>query len=69
MMGDKKKTLAAILGDPDEKKKAAMPSDSLDAISEELIDAVHSKDAIAVSAALRAAYAECGSASESESEE
>lgn len=55
MMGDRKKTVSAILGPPDEKPKESGDG-ALRAIAEELIDSVHSRDSDGVIAALRAAF-------------
>lgn len=62
MMGDRKKSVAAILGPRDGEKKESGPAmGALHAIAQELIDAVHAKDADGVEAAFRAAFAECDS--------
>ena len=55
MMGDRKRTVAAILG-PQEEKAKEEGGGELRAIAEELIDAVHAKDSDGVIAALRATF-------------
>lgn len=56
---DRKKVLDEILGPKDQAEKSdSKGMGALQAISEELIDAVHAKDAAGVESALRAAFAE-----------
>lgn len=60
MMGDRKKQAIAILGPHSagvgKKGEEDQGMDPLHAISEELVDAVHSKDHAGVASALRAAF-------------
>lgn len=67
MMANKRKQAAAILG-PETKEDAEPAADTLEVISQELIDAVHSKDGSAVAACLKAAFSECSGSSLEESE-
>lgn len=60
MMADRKKTVQAILGPHPEAEEKEEPS-SLQMCAEELIDAVHSKDAHAVVDALKAMFEELDS--------
>jgi hypothetical protein len=64
MIADKKRALVSILG-PDSSNVGAVGSadepDSLGLIAQELIEAVHAKDAEAVKDALRAAFMCCDS--------
>ncbi len=58
MMGDKKRAIAAILGPhPSEQKEDDGP-DASHAVAEELIEALHAKDAAGVVSALRALFDE-----------
>lgn len=67
MMGDRKKTIESILGPKSGEgnvggeKEGDGGDDALHAISQELIDAVHSKDPAAVAQAWRAGHDECAS--------
>lgn len=60
MMGDRKKLVAGILGPPPEAKHEAKDEgpEALQAIAQELIDAVHAKDADGVAQAFEAAFLE-----------
>ncbi len=69
MIGDRKKTAAAILDMGKKAPVAEKAADALQAISGELIDAVHAKDESAVAAALRAAFSECQAQTEQVSED
>jgi len=59
MMGDRKKTVNAILGDGAKKREAEAPADALTAVMQEMIEAVKSGDASAAAAAFRTACATC----------
>lgn len=54
MMGDRKKTVSAILGEPEAEKTETV--DTLHAIAEELIDAIHSKNVADVASCLRTCF-------------
>lgn len=58
MMGDRKKTVNQILGDPKEKKGDESPSDSLGECIKELIDSIHAKDVEGAKSAFRACIAD-----------
>lgn len=65
-MGDKKKTLAAILG-PEKKEETDLDgAPALHSIMSEFIDAVHAKDHVAASDAFKAAHAEANANDESD---
>jgi len=58
---DKEPIAALVLGKLKEKKGESSDSDDgLEAVAQELIDAVESKDAAGVADALRSAYSMCG---------
>lgn len=61
MMGDKKKMIGAILGPEKQDEPESEGMDALHALSEELIDAIHAKDAPGVASALQAAFEEMDS--------
>lgn len=65
-MGDKKKTLAAILGPEKEEETSEVGTPALHSIMSEFIDAVHAKDHIAAADAFKAAHAEANANDESD---
>ncbi len=65
---DRKKAVDEILGAGPSKAPDSEHS-ALESVAQELIDAVHAKDAAGVAEALKAAYAECGSEEPSTNDE
>lgn len=59
MMGDKKKIIDSILGPHEIDGEPMDEASSLEAIAQELIEAVSNHDVKAVAECLRAAFAEC----------
>lgn len=65
-MGDKTKTLAAILGPKKEADSKDEDVPAMHSIMSEFIDAVHAKDPVAASDAYKAAHAEANASSETD---